>query len=176
MVIALVAYPNMSDEHHQWINKIRAEYPQLQYENILPHFTLVFPIIDILDREIVTKHIQTQLKKIQVFQFAVRCAIPHPERKNKRSYLFLVPDEGFSNFIRSHDALYTGILSKHLNIEIPYLPHITIGYCDDAQLIRKISIDINQQNIEILGKIDRLALMENIDGKWNRVQEFALSS
>lgn len=177
MSIAIIAFPNMSDEHYQWIDTLRQKHPTLVYEAVKPHFTFVFPITDSIDSKKIIAHIDSVVEQTEVFQFAIRSAVPSPDADwtSKRNYVFLVPDEGFSKIIKLHDALYTGILSKHLKFEIPYLPHITIGYYDDVQLVKHISKDINRQNIEISGMIDMLTLMDNKSGKWNRVQDFALS-
>lgn len=174
MAIALLAYPNMSDEHYQWIDGIRNKYPRLDYTPLDPHFTLVFPITDNINQESVVQHIDHLMQQANPIPFAIRCAVPMPEAN--RSYVFLVPDEGFSKLRRLHDALYTGVLSAHLRLDIPYLPHITIGYCGDAKLVKQIAININRQNIEISGIVDMLVLMDNKSGKWNRVQDFALSA
>lgn len=173
MAIALVAYPNMSDEHYQWIEGIRHKHPELDYTPLDPHFTLVFPLTGTINQESLVQHIDHLIQQATPISFTIRCAIPVPEID--KYYAFLVPDEGFSRLVRLHDALYTDILSEHLNLDMPYVPHITIGHSDNAQIVKQISMSINRQNIDISGIVDMLALMDNKNGKWNCVQDFALT-
>lgn len=176
MSFAIVAFPDMTDENYRWIDTIREKYPALVHEAIKPHFTIVFPFNADIAPEKITRHIDTIVNKTVVFRFVILCAVPSPDRMSKRHYVFLVPDEGFSNIIRLHDSLYTGVFEPHLNHEIPYLPHITIGHCDDAQLIRQISLEINEENIEFSGTINQLDVLDNADSRWKTIQTFNLSS
>jgi hypothetical protein len=48
------------------------------------------------------------------------------------SYVFLVPDEGSGALSLLHDRLYSGLLAS-LRIDLPYVPHITIGRCSERQ-------------------------------------------
>ena len=172
MAIVLVAYPNMADEHYQWIDSIRIKHHELEYTPVDPHFTLVFPIANLINQQRVIQHIDHLMQQTTPIPFTIQCAMLMPEEK--ANYIFLVPDEGFSKLLKLHDALYTGVLSPHLRLDIPYIPHITIGYSPDAQLAKQISAGINRQEIEISGMVDILTLMDNKHGKWNRIQDFAL--
>ena len=174
MPIAIVAFPDLSHENYQWIDKLRQKYSELAYEPLNPHFTLVFPITDAISRKKTIKHVDRIEKQTKSIQFKIRCAVPSPDWISKRNYVFLVPDEGFSELIRLHDALYTNIFEPYLSRRISFIPHITIGHCDVPQLARKISLEINEENIEFTGAINQLDLLDNADGEWKTIQTFKL--
>jgi hypothetical protein len=70
-----------------------------------------------------------------------------------KTHLLLVPDEGFSALVKLHDALYTDMLAAELRLDVPYIPHITIGDHVDPYVLRSIATVINAQNICINGEI-----------------------
>jgi 2'-5' RNA ligase len=86
----------------------------------------------------------------------------------------LIPDEGMSMMVKLHSALYTNLLAEHLRLDIPFIPHITIGYSENAALCKEIATTINRQAIGIAGLIDMLVFLEKKDNKWSRVRDFAL--
>jgi hypothetical protein len=47
----VVSYPTIYNDSLIWIQDVRRKYDELNFMAIEPHFTLVFPIVDI-DREI----------------------------------------------------------------------------------------------------------------------------
>lgn len=167
MSIAIIASPNMQDEYYQWIDDLRRKYPELGYDLIKPHFTLVYPITDSTDPNKVITHVNNIAVQTQAFQFVIASAVPAPgsDWKSKANYVFLVPDEGFSNFIRLHGVLSTNIFEADPIDEIPFLPHLTIGYCDNAQLTRQICLEINQQGIKFIGRITQLLMIEQKNGQ-----------
>ena len=174
MTIALVAYPNMAAEHYQWIDSIRAQYPSIAYEPIDPHFTFIFPIHDNLKYEAFSRHVEQVTQQIAAIPFTIRCAIPMPDTLSKNTHIFLVPDEGLSMMVKLHSALYTSLLANYLRLDIPYIPHITIGYSEEASVCKEVATAINRQSISISGLVDMLAFLEKKDNKWLRIRDFAL--
>ncbi|MCP4567450.1 MAG: 2'-5' RNA ligase family protein, partial [FCB group bacterium] len=81
-----------------------------------------------------------------------------------RWFLFLVPDEGFSQIIKLHDDLYTGIMSNHLRLDIPFTPHMTVGIFDDAKTCKEAADRINGVDFAVHGRISALDLVtdENV--------------
>jgi hypothetical protein len=174
MSISLVAYPNMAAEHYQWIDSIRSSYPALQHEPLDPHFTFVFPASEHLNYEAFSRHVEQVTQQASAIPFAMRCAIPMPDSLSKNTHLFLVPDEGLSMMVKLHSALYTNYLADYLRLDIPYIPHITIGYSENAALCKEIATSINRQAIGLAGVVDMLAFLEKKENHWSRVRDFAL--
>src|SRR5262249_31052465 len=76
-----------------------------------------------------------------------------------RAHLFLVPEEGYSGLVKLHDALYTDILTSELSLDVPYIPHITVGDHVDVNVLRPIATAINAQNLSIAGQITALDIV-----------------
>jgi 2'-5' RNA ligase len=174
MSIALVAYPNMASEHYQWIDSIRASYPALKNEPLDPHFTFVFPAPNHLNYEAFSRHIEQVTQQVSAISFVMRCAIPMPDAISHNTHLFLIPDEGMSMMVKLHSALYTNLLAEYLRLDIPFIPHITIGYSENAALCKEVATAINRQALGLAGVIDMLVFLEKKDNKWSRVRDFAL--
>lgn len=174
MSIALVAYPNMASEHYQWIDSIRSRYPELQHEALDPHFTFVFPAPNRLNYEAFSRHVEQVTQQVHAIPFALRCAIPMPDMLSKNTHLFLIPDEGMSTMVKLHSALYTNLLADYRRLDIPFVPHITIGYSENAALCKEIANSINRQAIGLSGLVDMLVFLEKKENKWSRVRDFAL--
>ena len=81
MAIALVAYPNMVNEHYQWIDNIRSKHPDLEYIPNDPHFTFVFPISEAINQENVVQHVDHLMQQMTPIPFTIRCAMLMPEEK-----------------------------------------------------------------------------------------------
>jgi hypothetical protein len=103
MSIALVAYPNMASEHYQWIDSIRASYPDLKHEPLDPHFTFVFPATNHLNYEAFSRHVEQVMQQVSAISFVMRCAI-------------LMPDTV------SHNCQYEDSFAKVTSIVLPSSP------------------------------------------------------
>lgn len=174
MSIALVAYPNMAAEHYQWIDSIRQNYPNLHHEALDPHFTFIFPASEHINYEAFSRHTEQMTQQVSAIPFVIRAAIPMPDVLSKNSHVFLIPDEGMSMMVKLHSALYTNTLAEYLRLDVPFIPHITVGYSENAALCKEVATAINRQAIELRGVIDMLVFLEKKDNKWSRVRDFAL--
>ena len=75
-------------------------------------------------------------------------------------YVFIVPDEGFSEISLLHDDLYTGILKPYHQVEIPYIPHIGIATIPDAKAIKTLCDELNAGTISVNGTLDKITVSE----------------
>ena len=156
--LLVVNYPTISKDDLAWIQNIRQEYDELNFRAIDPHFTLVFPLIDI-DRATLISHIQQSIKDVQAFEFTLRCAILSNDAFSDYTHVFLVPDEGYSKIVKLHDRLYTAVLVDRLRLDIPFIPHIGIANSLNAQSCKELVDRLNSQQFEISGRIERLDLI-----------------
>src|SRR3546814_6532902 len=67
---------------------------------------------------------------------AFRCALPVQDPDSGDTYVYLVPDEGFSALVRLHDRLYSGPFADARSLDRPYIPHITLARITEAKLAR----------------------------------------
>jgi 2'-5' RNA ligase len=169
-----ISYPGLEDDDRNWIQAVRRRYDP-HFELVAPHFSLVFEV-DAIDQTVFIEHIRSRTRKLSPIEFCLRSAMANYGASEKRYYLFLVPSEGNSAIRDWHDRLYTGILTKHLRTDIPYIPHITIGIFDTAEKCREICKKINGVKFEMRGRLDSLDIV-SIDGdKLETVEKIELSN
>lgn len=166
VTLAVVGFPIISPQDAAWIDDVRVKYPELHYAPIPPHFTFVFPTSSV-DHDELTRHIEVICRESNArpISFAVRCCLLVKDGLSPQTHIFLTPDEGLSQIGRLHDRLYTGILQPDLRLDIPYIPHITLGHTADAQYGKQIVDELNQTNFEIRGKIEALSVLAVTDGR-----------
>ena len=77
---------------------------------------------------------------------------------NDNYYVFLLPDEGFSDIALLHDQIYTGPLQPYLRLDIPYVPHITVATISDNQRVKMLCDELNETGLEISGSLDGITV------------------
>jgi 2'-5' RNA ligase len=158
MSLCVVAYPEVEAADWGWIQAIRrASDPQ--FNLIDPHFTLIFPT-DAVDARTLEAHVRSSVAGSSQFRFVLRCALPVKDSFSAQTHLFLVPDEGLSQLVRLHSRLYTGLLKTQLRLDIPYLPHITVGAFVDAGECKAAADSLKQRSFGVDGRISRLSLLQ----------------
>ena len=156
--LLVVNYPTICADDFAWIQEIRQQEDELNFKAIDPHFTLVFPIIEI-DRATLVSHVKRSIQGIQPFEFTLRCAVLANDAFSRYTHVFLFPDEGCSNIVKLHDRLYTGVLTSELRLDIPFIPHISIANSLDPHHCKQLVDRLNSQQFEIRGRIDRLDII-----------------
>lgn len=173
MALLVLAYPRIEKKDYEWIQKIRAAHDERYYSVVEPHFTIVFPVVDI-EQDSLISHIEKKSKKIGTFYFAIRCAQIVKDSFSDYTDVFLIPEEGYRIFVKLHDALYTGPLEKDLRLDIPFIPHIGIANSLDARKCKKITDEINAQNPEIIGAVDKLSVVQYENDSVRTLKEIIL--
>ena len=171
--LLVVSYPIIATDRLAWIQDIRLQYDELNFQAIDPHFTLVFPIAD-LDREVLISHVRRSIQHMQSFEFVIRCAIVCGDAFNDYTHVFLVPDEGYGQLVKLHDRLYTGVLAGQLRLDIPFIPHIGIANSQNARNCKQLADRLNEQQFEIHGKVNRLDIIWDKNDRVGKVEEFLL--
>jgi 2'-5' RNA ligase len=72
---------------------------------------------------------------------------------DETAYVFLVPDEGFAAISLMHDRLYSGPLEPFLRLDLPYVPHITIGSTRDRQAAKALCDRLNREGVHVQGSV-----------------------
>lgn len=159
MSLLVLAYPNIEKKDYDWIQSIRARFDERYFNIVEPHFTIVFPLFEINQEQLI-KHVTTVSKRFGKFYFIIRCAQIVKDSFSDYTDVFLIPEEGYRIFVKLHDALYTHLLEKELRLDIPFIPHIGIANSLDAKHCKKIADEINSKNLEIVGEIDKLDIVQ----------------
>ena len=155
MSLLVLAYPQLEKKDYAWIQSFRSEHDERYYNLVEPHFTIVFPTLDISEKQFIS-HVEKTVKKFKEFYFVLRCAQIVKDSFSDYTDLFLVPEEGYRIFVKLHDALYTEILKQELRLDIAFTPHIGIANSLDAGKCKKLADNINAKNPEIFGAINKL--------------------
>jgi hypothetical protein len=158
MAYLVLAFPEISPHDFDLIQEFRKFHDEYYWKLVDPHFTLVFSVNNFPESELINEF--TEKSKIfSQFNFVLRCATINKDAFKDDFYDFLVPDEGYSRFIKLHDALHSGLLFKNLRLDIDYIPHITIGMSQDKIRIKKQVDQWNSNDFSIAGKITELTIV-----------------
>lgn len=158
MALLVIAYPLIEEKDYNWIQTFRAKNDERFFNIVEPHFTLVFPVVNIQEKEFIS-HVQKAAKKIKEFFFVLRCAQIVKDSFSDFTDVFLIPEEGYRIFVKLHDSLYTSILEKELRLDIPFIPHLGIANNLDAKKCKQLADEINSKGIEIVGAISKLSVI-----------------
>lgn len=169
-----LAYPVLSEHDGHWIEAFRHEYDP-QFAVIDAHFTMAFGCTDVSE-DVYMSHVKAASDLAHRIRFTCRYAMLGSDHRADSAYVFLVPDEGYSDLSRLHDHLYRGVLTEHLRLDVPFIPHITIGVCSDRRLAKRLCDDLNAHGMEVGGLIDTLTVATVDDGKVRKLGAFGLAA
>jgi 2'-5' RNA ligase len=173
MSFLVLSYPELSPGDHAWIQSIRAEH-DAQYEVVGPHFTFVFPASR-LNQETFVAHARNQARGQAKFSFVLRCAVVVTDTLSAHTHVCLVPDGGHRTMVELHDRLYTGPLAAELRLDIPFIPHLTVGNAVEAQACKRLADDLNAQSFVILGEITILDVVRYDEGRLESIERIELA-
>jgi 2'-5' RNA ligase len=151
MVYALVHYPAVHTHH---IDELRRKYDP-QADLIPPHITLMFPVQHSIGESSLVSHLEHVLSGSR--QFPIRM---QGLEQSADHYLFLLLQEGRAEVIHLHDRLYTGMLAPYLRTDLPYVPHVTLGSFDDAELCSQALREAERAPLHYQCLVDRLHLVK----------------
>ncbi|MBU1252372.1 MAG: 2'-5' RNA ligase family protein [Nanoarchaeota archaeon] len=173
MAYLVVAYPDISKRDLEWIQKYRKLNDPRFFSVIEPHITLVFSVNN-LEKKIFVTEVKNRAKGFKKFDFGINVATINRDDSGTYYHEFLVPDKGYSNIVRLHDKLYSGKLNEHLRLDIDFIPHIGIGNSEDALTSKKRIEKINRQEVDIVGKVNTLDIIEYKNGKITPIEKIKL--
>jgi hypothetical protein len=164
MALLVLAYPRVAPADFAWLQAIRAQHDERYFSFVAPHVTLVFPVNG-LEWGVFSKHVRQRVAGVPPINFVARCVLVVADDARQFSHVFLVPDEGFSEIVKLHDRLYTGLLAPELRLDITFIPHIGVGNYRDARACQELAHELNAQDFTLKGVIDTL------DVVWYEQQE-----
>jgi 2'-5' RNA ligase len=156
--LLIVAYPKISKRDFEWIQDHRRKYDDLSYQAVPPHFTLFFPSAEFKSDDLL-QIAKRNIGSFPSFQFSLRSAMIMPRPVGEYSYVFLVPDEGFSQIVRLHDKIYSKELSSSLCLDIPFVPHVTVASSKNVAVCKELVDALNKKGLEVDGNIHTLDLV-----------------
>jgi 2'-5' RNA ligase len=168
-----LAYPTLSPADVAFIDGFRRRHDS-QHAMMRAHFTLAFGCAEVEDATYLA-HVAQLAKSVAPIEFVCRYAMLGADHGGGRAYVYLVPDEGYSALSRLHDAAYQGVLAPHLQLHVPYVPHITVGAGLNARDMKRLCDGLNVGGLEVRGRVEALVVVAVEEGALTEVGEFALS-
>lgn len=142
------------------IQEIRKKYDRLA-NLIEPHITLAFPFSDNIRNEDLIQSLNNVVSTFEPFKI-IFSGISLTENNT----IFLNCIEGKDKIIELHDKIYENILPTHLKKSINYIPHITLGTCDNIDFLQnfdyKFETIVNEISIEQIGENEESIILKNI--------------
>ena len=170
-----VSYPEVSDSDRERIEAFRRAHDVPYRDLIAAHFTMVFGVRD-FDEDAYIKHVAAIARASGSIEFTCRYAMLGADDADDTAYVFLVPDEGYSSVSLLHDRLYTGPLEQFHRLDIPYIPHITIGTLQDRAEARELCARLNRDGVNISGRLNSLTVGALAGGEFVNLQRLALAA
>ncbi|MBK1790589.1 2'-5' RNA ligase family protein [Persicirhabdus sediminis] len=172
-----VAYPKLSKSAESLILEFRRHHDQRYVDVIDAHWTMIFPgSSEGIGEQQMQKHIASIASVSDQVEFCCRYALVYDDDSSDDYYIFLVPDEGFSQISKLHDRLYSDFMRPQLRLDIPYVPHIGIATSKDPDHLYELAQEWNTAGYEISGVIDSLTLCSYDGVKVQDIQNFALQN
>lgn len=164
-----LAYPTIDRNDRELIHEFRRLHDAKYVDVVDAHWTMIFPgSTKDFDSSDLHDHIARVAANFSPINFICRYALVYDDDGSDDYYIFLVPDEGFSQISLLHDALYSGMMRPYLRLDIPYVPHVGIATSTDKDHLYRLATEWNDRRREIRGRIDSLTL-SSYDG--NRVED-----
>jgi len=159
MSLLALCYPKLSAEDQRFVDDFRDHHDHAYRDVVKPHFTMVFQVRD-LAQPTFSEHVARVAEASVPIPFVCRYAMVHNDVSSDDYYVFLVPDEGFSELALLHDALYTKVLASKLRLDIPYVPHIGIATLKDVHRCKELADQLNAERLRIGGTIEEISVVE----------------
>jgi len=174
MSILAISYPEIKQRPFEWIQSIRARYDDIDnYKIVEPHFTLVFPVSEI-DAEKFTDHIDLVTRSAEEISFVIKGTFVSEDFSGRKWHLFLIPDQGYSDIVKLHDKLYTGILTDELRPDIPFIPHITIGTFDKQRKCKVVADELSDTDFSIEGQLKTIDIISFENNRIETIKRVSL--
>jgi 2'-5' RNA ligase len=170
-----LSYPEIPVEAAAYLEAFRREHDIPYRDVVAAHFTMVFGCNGLAVSQY-TEHVATVARASSPISFSCRYAMLGADDEDDTAYVFLVPDEGYSAISMLHDQLYTGILEPYLRLDIPYVPHITIGTMKERRAAKVLCDELNARAMRLDGQLVQLTIGALQDGKIQDLSSHRLST
>lgn len=173
MALGVLAYPRLEKKDYKTIQEFRKDNDELYYSIVEPHFAFLFPISNINKMQFI-KEVSNKAKEFQPFDFEIRCATINKDSFIDYFHLLLVPDKGYSNIVKIHDKLYSGLFLEELRLDIDFIPHMGIANSRDKFKVKKWVDSWNREDFIIKGTIDMLTVVDFTKNILSDIKEIKL--
>jgi hypothetical protein len=170
--LAAACYPELQDSDYQFIQDFRRKN-DAYYELTGPHIPFVFPDLKTEVDDFINE-VRIQAEGQRKIDFKLKCAIRNNDRTSDFWHVLLVPDEGFSEMVKLHDMLYSGLFKPIERLDLDFVPHMGIANSTDPNECRSMIHEINAMDIDISGTIDQLDIIQYKDNRISKISTITL--
>ena len=175
MSLLALCYPKLGADDQRFIDGFRDHHDHAYRDVVRAHFTMVFQVRDLAE-PVFTEHVALIAGRSAPIRFVCRYAMVHNDVSSDDYYVFLVPDEGFSELSLLHDALYTDVLAPKLRLDFPYVPHIGIATLKDPHRCKELADELNGRGLRVDGSIEEISVVEYNGKNVTDLQHFRLGN
>ena len=168
-----VAYPELSEGDSRFVAEFRQLHDVPYRDVVAAHFTLLFGCEE-LDERSYLEHVEAVASRTRRFDFSIRYAMLGADDLDDTAYVFLVPDEGYSDVSLLHDELYRGPMAPFHRLEFPYIPHINVGTLQDRAEAKRLCDDLNAGGLTMEGAVTSITVGSLADGEFRNLRSFEL--
>ena len=123
---------------------------------IAAHVTLVFPF-DTPDAQTARDHLRGIVARQGAIALRLSAYLAVRDAGDRKSHVFLVPDQGRAELEDLHDVLYGGPLAGQLRADIPFIPHVTVAAREHHDQAEDLVRELGQ--VGITARLPRLELI-----------------
>lgn len=167
---ALVNYPNIEDQKYHVFRNKYDPYASLLSE----HISFIFNVPVSIGKDNYIRHVESILADKRPFDITISGFYKTPDH-----WLLLKIGEGNSAIINLHDEFYTGILEPYLRQDLPFIPHLGLGFFGiepydlgnptarinlDKKKYRRALREINKEEMVYQARVEELTMIELDEG------------
>jgi 2'-5' RNA ligase len=119
MYFGLAYYPTIENEDFHALRNRYEPYARVMKE----HLAFVMPTPESIGRNVLEEHIHSVLRNWEPFTVQITGLF-----KSWDHWLMLGVKEGREQVMQLHDALYSGVMKPYLRVDLPFEPHVALGY------------------------------------------------
>lgn len=162
MSLAVIAIPELLPDDIELLHDLRA-HNGVQTNGLELPFLIVVDPTDDVDAFPLIEHVRAIAGAVGSFTFSLRCAVPMLDPERGRASVGLVPERGLADLVRVRSMLYEGALREALRLDVPFIPHVSVGEFDDPKRAKRLADRLNDDRPAVLGALRELAVIR-VDG------------
>jgi 2'-5' RNA ligase len=161
-VLAAICIPTFPDASWSWLQGLRSRHDPKYVHLVAPHVTVVFPTTALPEDSFIA-HVSSCLRGVNGTAVAFSSAREFHDQATGADLVYLVPSEGADWFHWLHEKLYSGPLAAERRLDIPYVPHVTVGRFASSRQAAKVATEVSSACSSITGRVQAVDVVHVAD-------------